>query len=61
VSSDRDYNDGGKGGRAGDAGIGSSKGTSRRSSSGGCSMCGGSRARGLGGRWPTLTKTNYVE
>jgi hypothetical protein len=41
---DRDCSDGGKGGKAGDGGAGSSKGRSR--SSGGCSACGGSRARG---------------
>jgi hypothetical protein len=52
TAGDRGYRDrgtrasGGKGGKAGDGGTGSSKGISRSSSGGGCSVCGGSRARG---------------
>jgi hypothetical protein len=46
ASGGRDYNDDGEGGKAVDGGTGSSKGRSRSSSGGGCSACGGDRARG---------------
>jgi hypothetical protein len=45
ASGGRDCSDSGKGGKAGDGGIGMSKGRSRSSGGGGCSACGGGRAQ----------------